>query len=62
MEDLKLEETLFRNIAEVLPSKDFLISKLKSGQKLRIYHGIDPTAPELHIGHLSVLKKLQHLQ
>jgi tyrosyl-tRNA synthetase len=62
MEDLKLEETLFRNIAEVLPSKEFLISKLKSGQKLRIYHGIDPTAPELHIGHLSVLKKLQHLQ
>jgi tyrosyl-tRNA synthetase len=62
MDELKLEETLFRNIAEVLPSKDFLISKLKSGQKLRIYHGIDPTAPELHIGHLSVLKKLQHLQ
>ncbi len=62
MDDLKLEEVLFRNIAEVLPSKDFLISKLKSGQKLRIYHGIDPTAPQLHIGHLSVLKKLQHLQ
>lgn len=62
MDDLKLEETLFRNIAEVLPSKDFLISKIKSGQKLKIYHGIDPTAPELHIGHLSVLKKLQHLQ
>jgi tyrosyl-tRNA synthetase len=62
MDDLKLEEVLFRNIAEVLPSKDFLISKIKSGQKLRIYHGIDPTAPELHIGHLAVLKKLQHLQ
>ena len=62
MDDLKLEELLFRNIAEVLPSKDFLLSKIKKGEKLKIYHGIDPTAPELHIGHLAVLKKLQHLQ
>jgi tyrosyl-tRNA synthetase len=62
MDDLKLEELLFRNIAEVLPSKDFLLSKIKKGERLKIYHGIDPTAPELHIGHLAVLKKLQHLQ
>ena len=62
MDDLKLEELLFRNIAEVLPSKDFLFSKIKKGERLKIYHGIDPTAPELHIGHLAVLKKLQHLQ
>ena len=62
MDDFKIEELLFRNIDQVLPSKDFLLSKLKKGEKLKIYHGIDPTAPELHIGHLATLKKLRHFQ
>lgn len=62
MDELKLEETLFRNIDQVLPSKDFLISQLKTGKKLKIYHGIDPTGDTLHIGHYSALKKMKHFQ
>lgn len=62
MDELKVEETLFRNIDQVLPSKDFLISQLKTGKKLKIYHGIDPTADTLHIGHYSALKKMKHFQ
>lgn len=57
MDELKLEETLFRNVDQVLPSKDFLISQLKTGKKLKIYHGIDPTSDTLHIGHYAALKK-----
>ena len=64
--NLQIEELLFRNILNILPSKDFLISeynKAKSeNRKLRIYHGIDPTSPELHIGHYSSLKKMKHFQ
>lgn len=64
--DLRIEELLFRNISTILPSKDFLISeysKAKSeNRRLRIYHGIDPTSPELHIGHYASLKKMKHFQ
>lgn len=62
MDELKLEETLFRNVDQVLPSKDFLISQLKTGKKLKIYHGIDPTSDTLHIGHYAALKKMKHFQ
>lgn len=62
MEEQKIEEILFRNIDEVLPSKDFLLSKLTPGFKLKIYHGIDPTSDTLHIGHLAALKKMKHFQ
>lgn len=35
---------------------------LKSGKKLRIKYGADPTAPDLHLGHAVVLRKLKELQ
>lgn len=35
---------------------------LKSGEKLRIKYGADPTAPDLHLGHAVVLRKLKELQ
>lgn len=63
---LQLEELLFRNIHQILPSKDFLISELKKakeeGRRLKIYHGIDPTSKFLHIGQLSTLKKMKQFQ
>jgi tyrosyl-tRNA synthetase len=62
MDDLKIDETLFRNVDQVLPSKEFLLSQIKTGKNLKIYHGIDPTADTLHIGHLSALKKMKHFQ
>lgn len=62
MDDLKIEELLFRNVDIVLPSKESFIELIKSGKKLKVYHGIDPTGDTLHIGHYSALIKMKHLQ
>jgi tyrosyl-tRNA synthetase len=37
-------------------------SKLESGRKLRVKLGLDPTAPDLHLGHTVVLNKLRQFQ
>ena len=39
-----------------------LRNKLRSGRKLRIKLGLDPTAPDLHLGHTVVINKLRHFQ
>lgn len=39
-----------------------LRKKLQSGRKLRIKLGLDPTAPDLHLGHTVVINKLRHFQ
>ena len=39
-----------------------LIEKLKTGRKLNIKLGMDPTAPDLHLGHTVVINKLRHFQ
>lgn len=45
----------------ILPEDDFK-KKLASGKKLKIKLGMDPTAPDLHLGHAVVLKKLRQFQ
>jgi len=45
----------------VIPESD-LIKKLESGKKLKIKLGMDPTAPDLHLGHAVVLNKLRQFQ
>src|SRR6201990_3753950 len=35
---------------------------VKSGKPLRVYLGVDPTAPDIHLGHTVVLRKLKHFQ
>ena len=54
-----------RGAHELLPQADWL-SKLQraeqSGQPLRIKLGLDPTAPDIHIGHTVVLNKMRQLQ
>lgn len=62
MDQEKVQELLFRNIDSVIPTKEFLLSKLSKREKIRIYHGIDPTSDTLHIGHLAALKKMKHFQ
>ncbi len=42
--------------------EDELLAKLKKGKSLRIKIGFDPTAPDLHLGHLVQLKKLKDFQ
>jgi len=53
------DELLTRGVKDVVP-KDLGEKKLKCGEKLRIYMGIDPTGSHLHIGHSVPLRKLQH--
>ena len=57
----KISEVLIRGVSEIIV-KDELQKKLLSGNKLRIYYGIDPTGALLHLGHAVVLWKLRAFQ
>jgi len=54
----KVEEVLSRGVEKVLPNREAL-KKLMQKRKIRLYLGIDPTAPKLHLGHTITLRKLQ---
>lgn len=56
-----LTTLLDRGTVEVIVRKD-LEEKLKSGKKLRVKLGIDPSGADLHIGHMVVIKKLREFQ
>lgn len=58
----KIEEIVIRGVERNFPNDDFLRSKLLEGKQLKIYLGIDPTGPTLHMGHVIPLKKLAQLQ
>ncbi|HRW71138.1 tyrosine--tRNA ligase [Ottowia sp.] len=54
-----------RGVEELLPQEDWvrkLVRSEASGQPLRIKLGLDPTAPDIHIGHTVVLNKMRQLQ
>jgi tyrosyl-tRNA synthetase len=57
-----IEEIISRAVVEVYPKPELLAGELRSGRVLTAYLGIDPTAPDLHVGHESQLLKLQRLQ
>ena len=57
----KITEALTRGVGEIYPSRSAMEEVLKSGKKLRIYSGIDPTG-RLHIGHAVVLNKMRQFQ
>jgi tyrosyl-tRNA synthetase len=42
--------------------KDRLEKSLKTGKPLRVKAGFDPTAPDLHLGHTVLLRKMKHFQ
>jgi len=56
---------LKKGAAEIIPENE-LVAKLensrKTGKPLRVYLGVDPTAPDIHLGHTVVLRKLKHFQ
>lgn len=54
-------KTLSRGTELILPLED-LEEKLGSGKKLKVKFGMDPTAPDLHLGHTVVLSKLKEFQ
>jgi tyrosyl-tRNA synthetase len=52
---------LARNAVDCLP-EGALAAKLAAGRPLRVKLGIDPTAPDIHLGHTVVLRKLREFQ
>jgi tyrosyl-tRNA synthetase len=56
-----LAALLASNAEEVLPQGE-LAKQLASGKTLRVKLGIDPTAPDIHLGHTVVLGKLRQFQ
>jgi len=58
----KVKEVLTRGVERIYPSPQALEKKLRSGQKIRLYCGYDPSASTLHIGHAITLRKLAQFQ
>jgi tyrosyl-tRNA synthetase len=58
-------EYLKKGAAEIIPEEELkqkLANSVKTGKPLRAYLGVDPTAPDIHLGHTVVLRKLKHFQ
>jgi tyrosyl-tRNA synthetase len=56
---------LRKGMAEIIREEDLrerLIQAAKTGRKLRVKAGFDPTAPDLHLGHTVLLRKMKHFQ
>ncbi|PKN03670.1 tyrosine--tRNA ligase [Candidatus Dependentiae bacterium HGW-Dependentiae-1] len=57
----KTLEIIKTGTAQIVPEEQ-LIKKLETGRPLKIKLGMDPTAPDLHLGHAVVLGKMRQLQ
>jgi tyrosyl-tRNA synthetase len=58
-------DLLEKGAAEIIRVSDLcerLEDSLKSGRPLRVKAGFDPTAPDLHLGHTVLMRKLRHFQ
>jgi tyrosyl-tRNA synthetase len=56
---------LKKGTAEIIPEAELkakLEHSFKTNTPLRVYLGVDPTAPDIHLGHTVVLRKLKHFQ
>ena len=56
---------LKKGAAEIIPEPELkakLEKSFRTGTPLRVYLGVDPTAPDIHLGHTVVLRKLKHFQ
>src|SRR5665213_2318694 len=56
-----MASVLTKHTVQVLPEGE-LEKKLATGKKLKIKLGMDPTSPDLHLGHAVVLCKLKEFQ
>jgi len=61
LESHRIQELLSRGVEEII-SRDNLENKLKTGKKLRVKLGIDPTSPNIHLGRSIPLLKLKDFQ
>jgi tyrosyl-tRNA synthetase len=60
-DEKRIDEVLGRGVEEII-EKEHLTQILKTGRQIRVKFGIDPTAPDLHIGHSIPLRKLRQFQ
>ncbi|MFA5317708.1 MAG: tyrosine--tRNA ligase [Dehalococcoidales bacterium] len=56
-----LDDVLRRGVAEIIVAEE-LKTLLKSGRKLRLKEGFDPSFPDIHLGHMVGLRKLRQFQ
>jgi tyrosyl-tRNA synthetase len=56
-----IKRLLRRGVAEIIVEKE-LIELLRSGKKLRLKEGFDPSFPDIHLGHMVALRKLRQFQ
>jgi tyrosyl-tRNA synthetase len=59
--DTTLEYVMRRAVAEVIIEEQ-MVELLKSGKKLRLKEGFDPSSPDIHLGHMVTLRKLRQFQ
>ncbi len=58
-------EYIKKGMVEIIREQDLkerLEQCAKEGRPLRVKAGFDPTAPDLHVGHTVLLRKLKHFQ
>lgn len=58
----RVDAVLDRAVETVYPTKEAFRALLLSGRRLRFYTGVDPTSPDLHIGHTTWMWKLREFQ
>ncbi len=57
----EIRRLLTRGVAEVIVEAE-LVELLRSGRKLRLKEGFDPSFPDIHLGHMVALRKLRQFQ
>src|SRR5437764_12984114 len=62
MSDIDRQLKVIKRGCDELIVEAELREKLKSGRPLRVKLGLDPTAPDLHLGHTVVINKLRDFQ
>lgn len=61
--DIKIKEILTRGVGEFIDPEGSFVKKLKENpEKIIIKFGVDPTRPDIHLGHAVILHKLRKLQ
>ena len=59
--DHEFNYLLSRGVAEIIV-KEEMVELLRSGKKLRLKEGFDPSSPDIHLGHMVALRKLRQFQ
>ena len=62
MSNVNKQLSLIRRGCDEILLEEELLERLKSGKPLRVKVGVDPTAPDLHLGHTVLINKMRQFQ